>query len=109
VDFNDLVKLAQNYNTTVSDTTDSWWFNGDFTYDGTVDFNDLVKLAQNYNTGLPAGAVPGAPAGFGAEVAAAFGAVPERGVDCCSCWEREGWCGARRPYRDHGRTRGAIC
>jgi len=50
VDFNDLVHLAQNYNTTVSTVTDSWWYNGDFTYDGIVDFNDLVKLAQNYNT-----------------------------------------------------------
>jgi hypothetical protein len=77
VDFNDLVKLAQNYNTTVSATTDSWWHNGDFTYDGITDFNDLVKLAQNYNTALPAGAVPGAPAGFDGDLAAAFASVPE--------------------------------
>jgi autotransporter-associated beta strand protein len=77
VDFNDLVRLAQNYETTVSSTTQSWWFSGDFTYDGVVDFNDLVKLAQNYETGLPAGAVPGAPAGFDGALAAAFAAVPE--------------------------------
>jgi autotransporter-associated beta strand protein len=79
VDFNDLVKLAQNYNTTVSGTSASWWFNGDYTYDGIVDFNDLVKLAQNYNTSLPAGAgaVPGAPEGFEGELARAMSMVPE--------------------------------
>jgi hypothetical protein len=80
VDFNDLVHLAQSYNTAVSGTTDSWWFNGDFTYDGLVDFNDLVKLAQNYNTALPADPVPGAPANFSADLAAAFAAVPEPGT-----------------------------
>jgi autotransporter-associated beta strand protein len=77
VDFNDLVRLAQSYNSTVSSTTESWWANGDFTYDGLVDFNDLVKLAQNYNTALPAEPVPGAPANFSADLAAAFAAVPE--------------------------------
>jgi hypothetical protein len=49
VDFNDLVPLAQNYNSTGNKT----WSQGDFTGDGLVDFNDLVKLAQNYNTTLP--------------------------------------------------------
>jgi hypothetical protein len=78
VDFNDLVKLAQNYNTTVSAATDSWWIHGDFTYDGIVDFNDLVALAQNYNTLLlPAAPIPGAPAGFSDDLAAAFAGVPE--------------------------------
>jgi hypothetical protein len=77
VDFNDLVKLAQSYNTTVSATTGSWWYNGDFTYDGVVDFNDLVKLAQNYNTALPAAPVAGASAGFEADLARAFASVPE--------------------------------
>ncbi len=77
VDFNDLVKLAQNYNTTDGTRT---WFTGDFTYDGNVDFNDLVKLAQNYNTALPTEAIPGAPADFGADLAAAFAAVPEPGA-----------------------------
>ncbi|HEY7115201.1 MAG TPA: hypothetical protein VH475_01370 [Tepidisphaeraceae bacterium] len=48
VDFSDLVKLAQNYNSTVP-ATQGAWSRGDFTYDGLVDFNDLVKLAQNYN------------------------------------------------------------
>jgi fibronectin-binding autotransporter adhesin len=77
VDFNDLVKLAQNYNTTVSTTTESWWNHGDFTYDGIVDFNDLVKLAQNYNTALPSQPIAGAPAVFEADLARAFASVPE--------------------------------
>jgi hypothetical protein len=80
VDFNDLVKLAQNYNTTVSASTQSWWNHGDFTYDGVVDFNDLVKLAQNYNTSLPGAAVPGAPASFSQDLAAAFAQAPEPGT-----------------------------
>jgi len=74
------VKLAQNYNTKVSDTTDSWWTHGDFTYDGVTDFNDLVKLAQNYNTALPSEAIPGASAAFEADLARAFSSVPEPGV-----------------------------
>jgi hypothetical protein len=78
VDFNDLVRLAQNYNTNVAATGDaSWWFDGDFTYDGVTDFNDLVKLAQNYNTALPSEPIPGAPADFDADLTAAFAAVPE--------------------------------
>jgi hypothetical protein len=50
VDFNDLVKLSQNYNVSASSNS---WFGGDFDFDGITDFNDLVKLAQNYNTALP--------------------------------------------------------
>jgi len=80
VDFNDLVKLAQNYNTTVSATTESWWSHGDFTYDGVTDFNDLVKLAQNYNTAMPSAPIPGASAAFEADLARAFASVPEPGT-----------------------------
>jgi hypothetical protein len=80
VDFNDLVKLAQNYNTAVSAITDSWWTRGDFTYDGTTDFNDLVKLAQNYNTALPDAPIPGASVDFQRDLAAAFASVPEPGT-----------------------------
>ena len=76
VDFNDLVKLAQNYNTTLP-ATGSAWFRGDFNYDGTVDFNDLVKLAQNYNAALPGEPIAGAPADFASDLAAAFATVPE--------------------------------
>lgn len=45
VNFTDLVKLAQNYNTqsTAGRTV------GDFNRDGVVNFSDLVTLAQNYN------------------------------------------------------------
>jgi ELWxxDGT repeat protein len=50
VDFNDLVKLAQNYNTAGKSFEE-----GDFNFDGKVDFNDLVILAQRYNTSLAAG------------------------------------------------------
>ena len=64
----------------VSASTDSWWFRGDFTNDGVVNFNDLVKLAQNYNTALPAGPVPGAPAGFEQDIARALASVPEPGT-----------------------------
>jgi fibronectin type 3 domain-containing protein len=53
VDFNDLVVLAQNY-----DTTGKTYAQGDFNYDGAVDFNDLVILAQRYETAIPAPAAP---------------------------------------------------
>jgi hypothetical protein len=79
VDFNDLVRLAQNYNVMFSAGTDGWWSHGDFTYDGVVDFNDLVKLAQNYGSVLPA-ALPGAAPDFQndlAAAAAALASVPE--------------------------------
>jgi autotransporter-associated beta strand protein len=72
VDFNDLVRVAQNYN-----TTGKSWPQGDLTYDGAVDFNDLVKLAQNYNAALPAAPIPGAPINFAQDLAAAFASVPE--------------------------------
>ncbi|HEY7118198.1 MAG TPA: PEP-CTERM sorting domain-containing protein [Tepidisphaeraceae bacterium] len=80
VDFNDLVRLAQNYNNNVAATTESWWYNGDFNYDGMVDFNDLVKLAQNYNAALPSGPIAGAPVNFEPDLARAFAAVPEPGT-----------------------------
>jgi hypothetical protein len=48
VDFNDLVILAQNYN-----TSGKTYAQGDLTGDGDVDFNDLVLVAQSYNTALP--------------------------------------------------------
>ena len=74
VDFDDLVRLAQNYNDT---SGNRFWYDGDFDYDGSVDFNDLVKLAQNYNTALASAAVPAAIAG---DWAAALASVPEPGV-----------------------------
>ena len=44
VNFNDLLKLSQNYG-----LGGMSWFDGDTDYDGTVNFNDLLKLSQNYN------------------------------------------------------------
>jgi hypothetical protein len=58
VGFDDLVALAQNYNSTTNS-----WSHGDFNYDAKVDFADLVILAQNYNKSLaPAAAAAVAPA-----------------------------------------------
>jgi ELWxxDGT repeat protein len=68
VDFNDLVKLAQNYNTTGGKT----YADGDFTGDGDVDFDDLVVLAQHYNTSLPGATAPSAIANFSSDLAVAF-------------------------------------
>jgi hypothetical protein len=61
VDFNDLVALAQNYNSSGKNLTQ-----GNFNYDGAVDFNDLVLLAQRYNTSLPPPPVSGVGSGEGA-------------------------------------------
>jgi len=76
VGFADLVKIAQNYNTQGSQT----WADGDFNYDNNVDFQDLIKIAQNYNSAIPAEAIPGAPANFQQDMAAAFASVPEPGA-----------------------------
>jgi hypothetical protein len=75
VDFNDLVAIAQHYNT--ADGNQSW-ANGDFTHDGNIDFNDLVELAQNYNTAAPADGV--LPVAFAADFALAQSSVPEPAV-----------------------------
>jgi hypothetical protein len=80
VDFNDLAKLAQNYNNVDGARV---WSDGDFTYDGNVDFNDLAAMAQNYNSALPASAeleAIGASASFSEDVARAFAQVPEPGT-----------------------------
>jgi hypothetical protein len=77
VNFNDLVRLAQNYEADVSAGAGSAWYSGDFTYDGVVDFNDLVKLAQNYE-GSPAPSGPVAAA-LGGDWERAVAAVPEPG------------------------------
>jgi autotransporter-associated beta strand protein len=82
VDFNDLARLAQNYN--VADGTMTW-SQGDFTHDGNVDFNDLAAMAQNYNTSLPTPALGGFSPEFSADVQAAFAAVPEPGTGGAIC------------------------
>jgi hypothetical protein len=49
VDFDDLLRLAQNYGQTAK-----FWYQGTFDYDatGSVNFDDLLRLAQNYGTTL---------------------------------------------------------
>jgi hypothetical protein len=103
VNFQDLVRLAQHYDQTVSATTDGWWSRGDFTYDGKVGFDDLVKLAQNYNSVLPADPVPGAAAGFEADLLRAFDSVPEPSftafavIAICACIRRRRPAGPTSP------------
>jgi CubicO group peptidase (beta-lactamase class C family) len=63
VTFDDLISLAQHYNSAGVQT----WANGDFTGDGHVNFSDLVILSQNYGT----------PASFVSEWALAQSLVPE--------------------------------
>jgi len=48
VNFDDLLRLAQNY----GKHENANWDQGDFNYDGQVDFQDLLKLAQNYGKSL---------------------------------------------------------
>ena len=49
VNFNDLLKLSQNYN-----LSGKVWADGDSNYDGFVNFTDLLKLSQNYNQSIGA-------------------------------------------------------
>lgn len=71
VNFDDLVRLAQHYNTA------GVWSDGDFDYDGTVDFDDLVGLAQNYAGGPGLAGASGFDSGFAADWALAQSLVPE--------------------------------
>jgi hypothetical protein len=60
VNFNDLLILAKNYN-----TTGATFGTGDFNYDGVVNFSDLLILARNYNQSVAV--PPPAPAAVMAE------------------------------------------
>jgi hypothetical protein len=51
VTFDDLLRVAQNYDTVVAGKV---WSQGDFTYDNLVNFDDLLALAQQYNQALVA-------------------------------------------------------
>jgi hypothetical protein len=73
VNFNDLLTLARNYNVVGTGK----WTTADFNYDDNINFNDLLLLARNYNAALPSGPIPGATAGFEADLASAFASVPE--------------------------------
>ncbi len=80
VGFNDLLRLAQNYETGPGKT----WTTADSDYNGLVDFQDLLALAQNYtggnaqagSGGLFAGGAAFS-AGFAADWALAQSMVPE--------------------------------
>jgi autotransporter-associated beta strand protein len=78
VNFDDLLALAKNYNSTTGT-----WVQGDFDYNGTVNFDDLLGLAKNYNQALAAPTAAevvaaGQSAAFASDVSAAFAAaVPE--------------------------------
>jgi hypothetical protein len=77
VDFNDLAKLAQNYNVADGNRV---WTEGDYTYDGNVDFNDLALMAQNYNSMLTPGQSAALGAAFGRDLELALSQVPEPGA-----------------------------
>jgi hypothetical protein len=103
VGFEDLVRLAQNYNAGGT----KYWPQGDFNFDNKVDFSDLVKLAQSYNTslGLPS-APPGAAAGFSEDLARAFAQVPEPSAIGLVAAAAVGLSAGRGRRRRRARTRG---
>lgn len=77
VDFDDLLILAQNYNTSGAN-----WFSGDFNRTGTVNFDDLLLVAQNYGQHLltseiVAGDVNTLGQAFASDFALARGMTPE--------------------------------
>lgn len=76
VNFDDLLKLAQNYNGTARN-----WAHGDFSGDAAVNFDDLLTLAQNYNGSLLTdGTLATTATGnatFGSDFALALSLVPE--------------------------------
>jgi hypothetical protein len=72
VDFDDLLKLAQNYG-----LGGKTWVEGDFSGNGAVDFDDLLTLAQKYGQSIPALNLAGLNASFAADWALAQSLVPE--------------------------------
>lgn len=75
VDFNDLLRIAQNYGLT---STGDWWL-GDFNYDRNVNFNDLLMVAQNYGTSMwsDSGLVQSPTGSFESDWTLARSMVPE--------------------------------
>lgn len=72
VDFDDLLKLAQNYNGTGKE-----WTDGDSDYNGSVNFDDLLALAQSYNSALAVLPTDSFSAEFQSDFALAMSLVPE--------------------------------
>jgi hypothetical protein len=69
VNFDDLLRLAQNY----GKRENANWDEGDFNYDSKIDFQDLLKLAQNFGRSLG-----GSPTTAGALAVAAVDTLPAR-------------------------------
>lgn len=79
VDFDDLLKLAQNYDATGLDPLVSWT-SGDSNFDGTVNFDDLLLLAQLYGGSVSLQGMNMDQAmhdAFESHMALAFSMVPE--------------------------------
>lgn len=72
VNFDDLLKLAQNY----GKTSTAVWTEGDFNYDGNINFDDLLPLAQNYQSGGNLNVTTGSEA-FRRDWTLALSLVPE--------------------------------
>jgi len=72
VNFDDLLRLAKNYN-----RSDADWQDGDFNRDGAVNFDDLLALAKNYGDSVPSAPLPDVSAAFTSDLAGAFATVPE--------------------------------
>jgi len=64
VNFGDLLRLSQNYN-----TSGRTWDQGDFNYDTQVNFADLLRLSQNYNQSFATAAAVPEPSSLGLLVA----------------------------------------
>jgi hypothetical protein len=60
VNFNDLLRITQNYNATTGGT----WTKGDFTFDNAINFADLLPATQNYNQSAAARVAQRAPSGL---------------------------------------------
>jgi hypothetical protein len=74
VNFDDLLVLSQNYNTTGG----AEWYTGDFTFDSNVSFDDLLALSQNYGSALALSDASGFVTGsFAGDWALALSMVPE--------------------------------
>jgi autotransporter-associated beta strand protein len=100
VEFEDLLRVAQNYE------QPGGWSQGDFDYNGTVGFSDLLSLAQNYGTGGLAGGSEGAGvARFWMDWQNARSVVPEPVGAAVMSLSVVGFALIRR----QGRRRGAKC
>jgi hypothetical protein len=80
VDFDDLLKLAQQYGSTSGKT----WITGEITGDGAVNFDDLLVLAQHYSGSALMPPNAGLSSAFQTDWAIARSLVPEPGILCAA-------------------------